>query len=187
MGFGLALEHTTQWYSQKLLALASPLHMFFLLSWSGVVPITATQPLSKSTKTPSMSQKTFRLAEEEQALRRLESPPRANDGLIDIPGTGGALSLPKYHVLAHVHRTDSTAASSASVHTRYLFYEKRVFISLAGVFCTGRLFQFAPREEANIAAEPTLATANGEIVLGNRNQSFLRLNRLFGCYRRRDP
>ena len=84
MWFRLISENVTQRYSQKLFALASPLHMFFLLSWSGVVPITAMQPLLKSTKTPSKSQYTFRDGEEEEALRRLESPPRANDGLSDI-------------------------------------------------------------------------------------------------------
>lgn len=88
MRLGLISENTNQYYSQKLLALASPFHILFLLSWSGVVPMTAMQPLSKSAKTPSKSQYTFRQGEEDEALRRLESPPRANDGLSDIPGTG---------------------------------------------------------------------------------------------------
>lgn len=77
-------------YSQKLLALASPLHIFFRVSWSGVVPITATQPLLKSTNTPSRSQYTFL---EQGGLRRLGSPPRATEGLSDIPDTGNAISF----------------------------------------------------------------------------------------------
>lgn len=84
----------TPLYSQKLLALASPLHMFLRVSWSGVVPITATHPLLKSTKTPSRSQYTFL----EGGLRRLESPPRATDGLSDIPDTG---SVPSFQVFSY--------------------------------------------------------------------------------------
>lgn len=102
--FGFSSENTTQRYSQKLLALASPFHIFFLLSWSGAVPMTAMQPLSKSANTPSKSQNTFREGEDEEALRRLESPPRANDGLSDMPGT---VSAPcKYSHTYRTYRTD---------------------------------------------------------------------------------